>query len=250
MTTLGSVYPGGEYYQPTDASSVIDGSNSVIDGGIPAEQNIDRANQPAAGSPGGNAVEPPGPAEDNSTSTDRPATDSSVLNIELPGEAKVFINDKLTKTQGTRRSYRSPNLKLGQEYKYRVKAVLVRDGKELVQTRLVTMKPGLDETVQFEFDTVDAEELPAPLTTLALNVPANAKVTLCGNETTHRGENRTFITTSLKRGKVWKDYHVAVEFERDGKLLKEERTLNMVAGETYRLSIGIDGSKPDRVALK
>ena len=232
--------------------SMLEGGGTPTQGatGVPAEQYYEGAT-PAAGSGEGKAVEPPGPVEDDTTSTGGPRKRSSVLNIELPSEAQVFINDKLTKTQGTLRSYRSRSLELGQEYKYQVKVVLVRNGKELVQTRLVTMRSGLDETVRFDFETVaESEELPAPLTTLALKVPADAKVTLCGNETNRLGTNRTFTTNSLKPGKVWNDYQVVVEFERDGSVVKEERTLDMVAGETYSLAIGVEKSNSDSIALK
>lgn len=222
----------------------------MLEGGVPSEGGNYYNPTPSTTEPG-NTVEPPGPAEDDSTSLDRPRTDSSVLNLVLPEETKVFINDTLTKTQGGRRSYRSPNLKIGEEYKYRVKAVLVRNGKELVRTRLVTMKPGQDETVRFSFaEVAETELLPAPMTSLTLRVPDDAKVTLCGTETKRRGTLRTFSTQSLESGKVWKDYTVQVEFERDGKPVVEERTLDMKAGETYSLSFGTQVTSPDRVAAK
>lgn len=238
--------------------SMLDGAASSEDGNfqpVPDEKYYEGAKPIEGAVPDkagdGKAVEPPGPVEDDTTSTTRPKTDSSVLNIVLPSEAQVYINDKLTTTQGSRRSYQSRNLELGKEYKYQVKAVVIRGGKQLVRTRVVTMIPGIDETVQFDFDAVaETDELPAPLTTLALEVPANATVTLCGNKTNRSGSYRTFSTKSLKPGKVWKDYHVLVEFERDGKPVSEQRSLDMVAGETYTLTFGVDASTHDSVASK
>ena len=174
--------------------------------------------------------------------------DSSVLNVVLPREAKVFINDRLTKTPGSFRSYRSSNLALDTEYKYRVKAVLVVDGEEVEKTQLVSLTPGADRTIKFEFDSARTtvaklEVKSSPVVTkLALRVPANATVKLCGNKTKHKGANRTFETNTLKPGKVWKDYKVEVEFQRDGKTVTEERSLDMIGGQTHSLAIGIETS--------
>lgn len=191
----------------------------------------------------GSGVEPPGPVEDDGTSNVRPRSDSSVLNLELPEEAQVFINGKLTKTAGKLRSYVSRNLTEDRDYEYQVKAVLVRDGNEQVRTQLVTMRPGLDKTVRFDFR--------KPLTTtLSLSVPENARVKLCGNQTNASGPTRTFATQSLQDGKVWKDYKVSVEFERDGKTHLEERSIDMVAGETYTLVIGVGETKPAQIAAR
>lgn len=191
----------------------------------------------------GSGVEPPGPVEDDGTSSARPKTNSSVLNLVVPEEAQVFINGKLTKTAGKSRSYVSRNLTEDRDYKYQVKAILVRDGKPRVRTKLVTMRPGLDKTIRLDFE--------KPLTTtLSLSVPENARVKLCGNQTNASGPTRTFATQSLQDGKVWKDYQVSVEFERDGKTHLEERSIDMVAGETYTLAIGVPESKPARIAAR
>ena len=190
---------------------------------------------------GGDAPVNPGPEKDDQTSTDRPVDNRTVLNVVLPDEAKVYINGKLTKTKGVRRSYKSKKMTQDRDYQYRVKAVLVRNGKELVRTKMVKLRSGLDQTVRFNFE--------EPVTTLALTVPENAKVKLCGSETTSQGRNRYFATKRLEEGEIWKDYKVQVEYELDGQTKTEERVVSLTAGETYRLAIGVE-DRSDRVASK
>ncbi len=253
-----------------DASPILDGGSidSMIEGGIPMDGFAPAAGEyyqtpavPATGTETPAGEQPPGPANDGNSTSVEPesnnqiAQTASVLTLVLPEDAKVFINDRLTTTPGAKRSYRSNRLATNREYQYRVKAVLIRDGNEVVRSELVTMKPGLDKTVRFDFagsstQTVAKVETDAPVVTkLALKVPANAKVVLCGNQTNRMGTVRTFETESLKPGKVWKGYKVEVEFQRDGKMVKEERLLDMVGGQSYAMAIGVDESK-DQVAAK
>jgi uncharacterized protein (TIGR03000 family) len=144
-------------------------------------------------------------------------------------------------------------LKIDREYKYQVKAIMVVDGKEVVKKQLVSLTPGVDRTIKFNFEearTVVAKPViksEPVVTKLALRVPANATVKLCGNETKHTGTLRTFETKSLKPGKIWKGYKVEVEFDRDGKTVTEERSLDMIGGKVHSLAIGIE-TATDQIA--
>ena len=180
----------------------------------------------------------PGPANEDGTFNYRPSSDTkAVLNLVLPRNAKVLINGKLTTTKGTRRSYVSRRLKKNKDYKYQVKAIVVRDGKQTVRTKMVTMRSGVDQTVKLDFDNT--------VTTLALRVPVDAKVKLCGKTTQQTGALRSYKTNSLAKGKTWKSYKVSVEYVVDGKKRVVERTLDLKAGQQHELAIGID-----RLALK
>ena len=267
--SLESSYPVGDYglesgfpiqnitpasnfeFAPTE-TQILDGGpiDSMLPGAIPLEGGFlngsgltDESFNPSPNfgnenvipsiqsQPGVDQVDPPGPVDD-STSVRPLDSKASVLNLLLPEEAKVYINSKLTKTEGSRRSYISRKLTGNKEYKYQVKAVMVKNGKTLVRTKLVKMRAGADQTVEFDFNE-------PVMTTLALKVPPTAKVTLCGKTTSAKGINRTFATQSLKDGNVWKGYQIEVEFEQDGKTLVEQRTLDLAAGETYTLAIGV-----------
>ncbi len=211
--------PGGEYYGPQ--------------GNAPGDPNVN-----------------PGPADDNQTRTRKPNAyqlasnkriKPTVLSLVLPSEAKVYINGQLTKTTGTRRSYKSRKLVEDRDYKYQVEAVLVRNGKKIVRTKLVNLRRGHDQTVSINFE--------EPVTALALSVPKNAKVKLCGNETSTQGSLRYFATKRLEEGEVWKDYKVEVQYESNGETKTEERVVTLTAGEVFRLAIGVDEVQ-DQVAAK
>ena len=237
----------------TISSPILDGGSidSMLDnGGIPLEPGLSveptPANQyypPAQGS-GAPNTNPnlPGPAsDDDQTYLDSPTDSKAVLNLKLPSEADVYINGKLTRTPGAFRSFVSKRLTENRDYKYQVKAVLVKDGKKIIRSRLVTMRPGVNQTVELDFEKAQ--------TTLALRVPANAKVILCGKETSQTGSMREFTTTSLPEGETWENYLVSVEYSVDGEKKTEQRKLNLNAGETRQLEIGLEKTV-DRVASR
>lgn len=237
-----SLAPVNDYYQtPTMATeqTIQDGGpiDSMLDGGgatQPAPTGADAV--PAIPSPG------PDPGADG-TSIQQSDAGLAVLNLNLPVESKVYINGRLTATEGSHRSYVSKNLNEDRDYSYKVKAVLVRNGKELVRTKLVKMRPGLSKTVDFDFDQ-------PVLTTLALEVPDDAKVKICGREMTTTGSVRSFTTDKLKDGDVWKDYKISVEYQQNGKPQLVERTIDLTAGEIHRVAIGVDSKLVDQVASK
>lgn len=69
-------------------------------------------------------------------------TESAKLIIEVPADAKLFIDDLPMKTASARRVFSTPNLQPGQTYYYIVRAEVVRDGKTVSETKRVTMKAG------------------------------------------------------------------------------------------------------------
>jgi len=193
---------------------------------------------PAAGADANNPPTPPGlpgPDGDDSTSITRPASHQAVLKLVVPRDAVVFINDKRTTTPGETRSYVSRNLKADSEYHYNVKAVITRDGKEVVRSQVVTIATGESKMVAMDFDS-------APTTSLALNVPADATVKLCGKETSTSGATRHYVTSKLDEGMTWKNYTVEVSVVRDGKVLTQERTMNLLSGEIYSLDFDFDAA--------
>ncbi len=247
--TPGAVYGGGT---PIDSGYVNPGyslGEIPIDGGY-----IDQSGAPGAlqnVSPGSGSViqgngdlqvPPPGPDND-STRISNPSKNSAVLTLNVPEDAKVYINDKLTRTDGESRSYVSRNLKPNRKYQYLVKAVVVRDGKDVVRTQMVTIKTGETKSLAMDFDA-------ARVTSLALNVPQDAKVILCGKETSIAGTSRYFETSKLEEGMTWKDYTVQVSVERNGKVISRKETIDMLAGESYSLSFDFDNSANQKVAAK
>lgn len=79
-----------------------------------------------------------------------------------------------------------------------------------------------------------------PSTSLTLHVPEDAKVILAGSDTTQTGKLRKFTTSQLRAGELWTDYKVVVELSKDGQLLRQERTVNLVGGESQELTFNFD----------
>lgn len=163
----------------------------------------------------------------------------AVLSLKLPLDAKVYINGKLTQTKGRLRQYVSRNLTQEKDYRYRVKAVFEKDGRKMVRTRLVSMRPGKDRIVKFDFSRPQ-------VTTLVLKVPADAEVLLDGNKTNAEGTVRTFSTRKLTDDQSWKDYKIEVRYSKNGKPVVQTRSLNLIAGVTEVVSIGPSVDSPKR----
>jgi uncharacterized protein (TIGR03000 family) len=83
----------------------------------------------------------------------------------------------------------------------------------------------------------------APKTRLTLHVPTDAKVTLAGVETKQTGEIRQFSTTKLASGQVWDGYKVVVEAQREGKVVRQERTIKLTGGQSAELTIDFGGDQ-------
>jgi uncharacterized protein (TIGR03000 family) len=62
--------------------------------------------------------------------------------VQLPADAKLFIDDHAMKTNGERRSFNTPALDRGQAYYYMVRAEVVRDGKTYSETKRLIVRAG------------------------------------------------------------------------------------------------------------
>ena len=173
------------------------------------------------------------------------STANGYLNVELPKDAKVYVNGVLTKTPGANRQYVSRDLIAGETYPYEVRAEVTRDGKKLTQTRLVNLYAGSNKSIAFDFD---AEA--SPITSVTLNVPSDAKVVLGGVVTTTSGPLRYYSTKELGKGEVWKDYKVEVSVNRNGKTEKQVKTVSIEAGQSVQLSFDFSKPAAEKVAAK
>ncbi len=92
------------------------------------------------------------PPVDNETVEAAPAR----ITITVPSDARVSIDGTMTTSTETTRTFESPILQNGKSYSYTFKAEFVRDGKEVVVTREVSVKAGTDVTVSLENPSVVA----------------------------------------------------------------------------------------------
>ena len=63
---------------------------------------------------------------------------------------------------------------------------------------------------------------------------------LAGVETKQTGEVRQFATSKLASGQIWDDYKVVIEMTRDGKTVREERTLKLTGGQDQELAVNFE----------
>jgi uncharacterized protein (TIGR03000 family) len=167
-----------------------------------------------------------------------------VLSVHVPAEAKVYVNDSLTKSTGDLRRYVSRGLAPGAAYTYRVRAEFVRSGEEISETKTVRLTAGGSASIDFNDPTLAAPMATNPVETkLTLHVPADAKVFLAGNETQQTGETRHFVTSQLSSGRSWNDYVVRVEVQRNGQVMADEQVLSLTGGESRELVMDLDAPK-------
>jgi uncharacterized protein (TIGR03000 family) len=81
----------------------------------------------------------------SSTSTLSPSQARVI--VEIPPDAKLFIDDQLMKTGPTHRVFRTPDLERGKVYYYMVRVEVQRDGQTFSDTRRVLVRTG-QEVVQ------------------------------------------------------------------------------------------------------
>src|SRR5262249_34555546 len=86
----------------------------------------------------------PKPKEDKTTLSNR-----ARLIVEVPTDAKLYIDDQLMKTTSGRRMFNTPTLEPGQAYYYVLRAEIVRGGQTFAATRQVVVRAGADARANF-----------------------------------------------------------------------------------------------------
>jgi uncharacterized protein (TIGR03000 family) len=70
--------------------------------------------------------------------------------VSLPADAKLTIDDNATVSTSANRRFVTPTLQSGRDFTYTLKAEVVRDGKPLATTKVITVRAG--ETTQVEIE--------------------------------------------------------------------------------------------------
>lgn len=96
------------------------------------------ATTPNKMSPAGEPGTPAKTGSGTTTSIPKPAR----LIVQVPEDAKLYVDDRAMTTTTAKRTFRTPELKPGQTYYYIVRAELIRDGKTYNQTRQILLRAG------------------------------------------------------------------------------------------------------------
>jgi uncharacterized protein (TIGR03000 family) len=94
------------------------------------------------------ATTTPGTTPATPTAPPKTGTSAKVI-IEKPADAKIYVDNQLVKSEGTRQSFVTPVLDPSQAYYYTVRVESVRDGKPSSETRRLIVRSG--ETAQATF---------------------------------------------------------------------------------------------------
>jgi uncharacterized protein (TIGR03000 family) len=181
---------------------------------------------------GGEIIETPrsaNPASNGSTTGLVPA-DAALLSVEVPADAKIFVNGAKTSATGAVRQFLSRGLADGKQYEFTVRMIIDRDGQSSEQTKVVSLAAGGRASLSFSDNA-------APKTSLTLHVPADAKVWLAGNATSSAGATRQFQTTTLAAGQTWRNYEIRVATVIDGREQVVSKVIDLAAGQTVELSL-------------
>jgi uncharacterized protein (TIGR03000 family) len=167
---------------------------------------------------------PPAPAAER---TSESTSDAAVLEVRVPAAAAVYVNGVRTSSKGISRRFASNQLKPGESKEIQVCAVITRNGESVQQTKTTRVRAGTIRRLSFDFD--------YPTTSLILSVPSDATVELAGQSVSGTGSVRTFRTTRLASSEAVPDYTVLVRVVRDGRMLSQEQSITLQAGETRNL---------------
>jgi len=77
------------------------------------------------------------------------------LVVELPADAKLYIDDRPMKAAAGVRTFNTPTLEPGQAYYYMVRVETMRDGKPVSETRRVIVRAG--QIARADFKDLDSE---------------------------------------------------------------------------------------------
>ena len=129
-------YFGSSCYGTGCSGAYMSGCYGCSGGPVHAPMQV----SPPAGPSGAPTPEQvPAPKKEENKTT---ALDQARLIVTLPPDAKLYVDDKLTKATSERRVFNSPALDEGQTYYYILRAEVVRDGKAQSETKRVLLHAG------------------------------------------------------------------------------------------------------------
>ena len=172
--------------------------------------------------------------------------DGAMLVVEVPEDAKLFINGSLTSLSGGVRNFATTGLTAEKQYEYELKMVVDRGGKAVEQTRTVWLVAGEQQTVTLtSADSIGPAEGQRHATTnLTLRVPQDAQVWIEGHLTSPTGPVRTFSTGAIREGEDWEGYEIRVARVVDGREVAVVKNITLTGGRDLEVAIDPAGQSP------
>lgn len=102
-----------------------------------------------AGTPAPVKKDMPGKKKKGTEEIDAPA----VIQVLLPADARLTVDGYATTSTSENRTFVTPALPQGETFQYTLRAEVVRDGRTVVETQVVTVRGGEETRVPFNFST-------------------------------------------------------------------------------------------------
>jgi len=99
--------------------------------------------------------------------TPAPSAAVAYLNVNVPADAKVYLQDQLMPLEGTQRRFVSPELPVGSQHVYNVRVDVVRNGQTVSKTTQALITAGQEIAVSIQLDEKNTKELVATVATVA-----------------------------------------------------------------------------------
>jgi len=97
------------------------------------------------------AVDEPTPAPPEGGEAEAVPSTSAQLNLQVPADATVIINNYVTSSTGNVRRYVSRGLQPGTEYQFEIRAEVTRDGAKIERSKVVRVRANESADVAFDF---------------------------------------------------------------------------------------------------
>lgn len=165
---------------------------------------------------------------------DAPQGGEAEVVVNMPANAKLIANGQATEGNGSTRSFQTPTLAAGQDFRYEMKVEIEENGQTKTVTKQVTVRAGHRTTVDFS-EQVNTE--------VTVTLPAKAKLLVDGTDTLMTGGTHTFKTPALAKGQAF-SYKFRAEIEHDGKMEIVTQDVSFKAGEP----VHVDFTKTTTVA--
>jgi uncharacterized protein (TIGR03000 family) len=75
----------------------------------------------------------------------------AVIQVSLPADARLTVDGYVTTSTSENRTFVTPALPQGETFQYTLRAEVVRDGRTVVETQVVTVRGGEETRVPFNF---------------------------------------------------------------------------------------------------
>ena len=156
---LGSMTPTTSATFPTLSSGGLLDMPSFPTTGVPGGPSPSALPTPPAGGPAPPSIPltPPSPGDLLSPPVPLPKVavpkaEPGALLVNVPADAKVYVNDVLMKSKSGERLFKTPALEAGETYFYTIRVVTEKAGKEVEEVRKVYVDAG--KTTRAEFDAI------------------------------------------------------------------------------------------------